>query len=334
MYYVRCLKHTWICTAQVPNQHIRESLTAAHTWHACKYKVHKLHQRYSLKSYRSYWVTVGNSGLCCCTCVNISSSKINSLVCWFCMSVLGLILFQICAQVPFWWIDGLIDWCWLMNWLIDVDWLIDWLIGWCWLMNWLIDVDWLIDWLIDWCCFRRTHYLPFATTWTRLSPWCAHSSLMWQGPVLTPRRRSRWSIETDFSLASQAGGLLKQTFLLQVKRVVCWNRLFSCKSSGWSVETDFSLASQAGGLLKQTVLLHIKQVVYWNRLFSCKSSRWSVGTDCSLASQAGGLLKQTVLLQVKQVVCWNRLFSCKSSRWSIETDFSLCKSSRWSVETD
>ena len=134
-----------------------------------------------------------------------------------------------------------------------------------WSMNWL--TDWLM--LIDWCCFRRTHYLPFATTWTRLSRWCEHFSLMWPGPVLTPNRRSRWSIETDFSLqvkqvvywnrlffASQAGGLLKQTFL--------------CKSSRWSFETDFSLASHTGCLLKQTFLLHIKQVVSWNRLFSFK----------------------------------------------------------------
>ena len=35
-------------------------------------------------------VTVGDSGLCCCICV----APINSTVCWFCMSALGLILFQ------------------------------------------------------------------------------------------------------------------------------------------------------------------------------------------------------------------------------------------------
>ena len=28
-----------------------ESSTVTHTWHACKYKVHKLHQRYTLRSF-------------------------------------------------------------------------------------------------------------------------------------------------------------------------------------------------------------------------------------------------------------------------------------------
>ena len=48
----------------------------------------------------------------------------------------------------------LIDFDWLIDWLIliDFDWLIDWLtdwlIDWFWLIDWLISFDWLIDWLI------------------------------------------------------------------------------------------------------------------------------------------------------------------------------------------
>ena len=59
-----------------------ESPTVALTRHACKYKVHKLHQRYVLNQRMYGWwslctlhlhacqvrVTVGDSGLCCCTC--------------------------------------------------------------------------------------------------------------------------------------------------------------------------------------------------------------------------------------------------------------------------
>ena len=41
-----------------------ESPTVILTWHACKYKVHKLHQRYVLC----------DSGLCCCTSVAYSSA--------------------------------------------------------------------------------------------------------------------------------------------------------------------------------------------------------------------------------------------------------------------
>ena len=265
----------------------------------------------------------------------------NSHVCWFCMRVLGLILFQISAQVPFWLIDELIDW------LIDVDWLMlfqeDTLSALC---NHLDKTEpmmrtFLID--VTGTCLN-TQQEKQVVYWNRLFFASQAGGLLKQTFLC---KSSRWSIETDFSLqvkqvvywnrlffASQAGGLLKQTslckssrwsvetdFSLQVKQVVYWNRLFSCKSHRWSFETDFSLAShigsllkhffplasQAGGLLKQTFLLQVKQVVYWNRLFSCKSSRWSIETDFSLASQAGGLLKQTFLLQVKQVVYWTDL---------------------------
>ena len=50
------------------------------TWHACKYKVHKLHQRYIL---------------CCCGHVMFFRALINSLMCWFCTGTLGLVLFQL-----------------------------------------------------------------------------------------------------------------------------------------------------------------------------------------------------------------------------------------------
>ena len=52
------------------------------TWHACKCKVHQLHQRYILMRMHLWWslctlclhacqvrVTIGDSSLCCCTCV-------------------------------------------------------------------------------------------------------------------------------------------------------------------------------------------------------------------------------------------------------------------------
>ena len=40
---------------------------------------------------RARGVTVGNSGLCCCTCVNIFWVLINSLVCWFCSLVVSIL---------------------------------------------------------------------------------------------------------------------------------------------------------------------------------------------------------------------------------------------------
>ena len=45
-------------------------------------------------------VTVGDSGLCRCTCVTYFWALINSLVCWCCTSALGLVLFQISDQGP------------------------------------------------------------------------------------------------------------------------------------------------------------------------------------------------------------------------------------------
>ena len=45
-------------------------------------------------------VTVGDSGLSCCTCVTSFVALINSLVCSFCASgALGLVLFQICSYL-------------------------------------------------------------------------------------------------------------------------------------------------------------------------------------------------------------------------------------------
>ena len=41
-------------------------------------------------------VTVGDSGLSCCACVNGILNANWLQVCWFCTSALGLVLFQIC----------------------------------------------------------------------------------------------------------------------------------------------------------------------------------------------------------------------------------------------
>ena len=76
------------------------------TWHASKYKVYKLHQRYIevipvvefiylVFTRMPGGVTVGNSGLCCVPCL---SSALMSL-CWFYTSALGLILFQIMSVI-------------------------------------------------------------------------------------------------------------------------------------------------------------------------------------------------------------------------------------------
>ena len=65
-----------------------ESPTVTRTWHACKYKIHKLHQRYIL-CYRRWLRYL----LYLCY---VFRALITSLVCWFCTSALGLVLFQIC----------------------------------------------------------------------------------------------------------------------------------------------------------------------------------------------------------------------------------------------
>ena len=44
-------------------------------------------------------VILGDSGLCC-ICVTPFKTLMNSLVCWFCRSALGLILFQVYKQQP------------------------------------------------------------------------------------------------------------------------------------------------------------------------------------------------------------------------------------------
>ena len=57
-----------------------ESSAVTLIWHACKYEVHKLHLkmylRWSLCTLYLHAcqarVTVGDSGLCCCTCVTYS----------------------------------------------------------------------------------------------------------------------------------------------------------------------------------------------------------------------------------------------------------------------
>ena len=55
-----------------------ESPKSTLTWHACKYKEHKLHQRYILLNWWEFMYlvftptpgdTIGDSSLCCCTCV-------------------------------------------------------------------------------------------------------------------------------------------------------------------------------------------------------------------------------------------------------------------------
>ena len=46
----------------------------------------------------AWWVTVGNLGLCCCVCVMPFERQL-TLVCWYCMSALGLALFQT-VQLP------------------------------------------------------------------------------------------------------------------------------------------------------------------------------------------------------------------------------------------
>jgi len=58
----------WKYVAQVQQQRPKlPSVTL--TWHASKYKGHKLHQRYILLMIHYLMVTVGDSGLCCCSCV-------------------------------------------------------------------------------------------------------------------------------------------------------------------------------------------------------------------------------------------------------------------------
>ena len=89
------------------------------SWHASKCKVHKLNQRILspglrvntryINSIRGclWWslctcyllacqvrVTVGDSGLCCFCFCDVFRVQINSLVCWFCTSALGLVLFH------------------------------------------------------------------------------------------------------------------------------------------------------------------------------------------------------------------------------------------------
>ena len=54
--------------------------------------------RMSGESYRTC-----DSGPCCCTCVTYFQTLINSLVCWFCTSALGLVLFQIYFSIEIVW---------------------------------------------------------------------------------------------------------------------------------------------------------------------------------------------------------------------------------------
>ena len=64
-----------------------ESPTVTLTWHACKCKVHKLHQRYILlrglcTSYLhacQVTVTLSNSGLCCCACATYFKYQLTPL---------------------------------------------------------------------------------------------------------------------------------------------------------------------------------------------------------------------------------------------------------------
>ena len=100
-----------------------ESPTVTLTWHASKYKVRKLRQSYILNAclcfedvtlveFRYFHniqypqllagvacqvrVTVGDSGLCCL--FDGFQALINSFVCGFCTSALGLVLFQIVSK--------------------------------------------------------------------------------------------------------------------------------------------------------------------------------------------------------------------------------------------
>ena len=69
-------------------QQRHESSTVTLTWGACKYKVHKLHQRYILwwslctlyLPARQVRFTIGDSGLCCCTCVTYFECKLTPLL--------------------------------------------------------------------------------------------------------------------------------------------------------------------------------------------------------------------------------------------------------------
>ena len=70
-----------------------ESPAVTLTWHASKYKVHELHQRYILRSF------------CCLFLCDIFRALINSIVCWFCTSALGLVLFQIVLKQSTDWIN-------------------------------------------------------------------------------------------------------------------------------------------------------------------------------------------------------------------------------------
>ena len=97
-----------------------ESPTISLSWHASKYKVHKLHHILELYKTSSdwwsepcvhshaRWVTVGDWGLCCCVCVKSFRALINSFICRFCIGTLGLVLFQIvCPQEKGWSTGGL-----------------------------------------------------------------------------------------------------------------------------------------------------------------------------------------------------------------------------------
>ena len=94
---------------------IRNTSTATKTWvpavalirHACKYTVHKLHQRYILM-YLVFTRMAGEScrrrfGSLLLYLCYVFRALINSLVCWFCTSALGLVLFQICHKPEVGW---------------------------------------------------------------------------------------------------------------------------------------------------------------------------------------------------------------------------------------
>ena len=96
-------------------QHRPQSPLVTLTWHPCKCKVHKLHQRYILEVEfmylvftcmlgESYWRQLKSLLLCLC---EIVLALISSLVCWSCTSALGLMLFQIyfCYKRPVFWLQ-------------------------------------------------------------------------------------------------------------------------------------------------------------------------------------------------------------------------------------
>jgi hypothetical protein len=82
----------------------------------------------------------------------------------------------------------IIEWLWLVGWLVDwlTGWLVDWLIGWLvdWLITLLNDYDWVNDyciiewlWLIGWLVDWLTGWLNAACLIACLLAWCSRSGL-------------------------------------------------------------------------------------------------------------------------------------------------------------